>query len=904
MAIKKNNFSGGGEYSVSYSGMKGVNFSADAENPDRRRFSYLENMYKDYGGLHPDTVESIPGFRIIASLPDKINSIFTHKTASGDDFLVVHSGSSLFRVPLTNTNSIIPATRMCEIKDTKSRAFVFNTYLYVLDGKNITRVSPDGVSSLVEDGTDSAPYIPTTFYNGKEYEQRNLLTDKFRERYILTASSDMATGTDGLKYTVTSMENKECAVCGIDSEYAGEVKIPSYAQIGEELYKVREVLDNAFLGNKKITRVTVGQSVERIGSLAFAECDSLFEVIIPDSVKRIEGYAFKYSPSLTRVYLGAGIEYIGSNAFAECASLLNIDYAKDGESFGKIESYFDFSVFELNFGVPYSEISIELPIFTPAKEIYSVTLGNTAIAFSPKIKDGLVGSVIITDTDKRSLDGKELEVFGIADPFRFKRSEAGTDFMSEMKSVNGKDAVLGCRVCEKFDGRIFLSGNPNLPNTVFYSARDADGKNNPTYFGTLNYFNDGTGPYTVTSLLSTADSLAVFKESDDGGGSIFYHKPMETDWNILPKVYPVSYIHNGLSALGDSISFFDDALFVSMLGITALDKEQINLERSIAVRSHNVNAKLLYEDLREISLAKWCGYLVVCAGERFYLADSRQTFIHQTGYKEYEWYYLNGIGTYDSSFLVFKYSSVAKDGYSVHPKAEEEVISYKDVYMKTAENGELVYFICENGVNYEVYHTGEKKGGNFHPARCIASLNDELLFFGTENGKVCLFNNDMRAKAPPYLQNKKGFNDEEYRAVNSQKIHPYYYSFASHAPHYRASTASDNGGVPYFAKSTVKGSLTVKLLTFDGASIDSEVGTESNGYKEIAKIPTASVDFEEVDFSRLSFSNSEYITLPLSEREKGWIEKSITLYSDKFSSPFGICTVGYRFRIKGKIKHK
>ena len=102
------------------------------------------------------------------------------------------------------------------------------------------------------------------------------------------------------------------------------------------------------------------------------------------------------------------------------------------------------------------------------------------------------------------------------------------NFKTPFSSVDGIFAILGCTVCENFDGRVFISGHPELPNTVFYSARDESGENNPLYFGELNYFCDGTGPFGVCSILAAAESLAIFKSGDDGGGSIYYHTPKET----------------------------------------------------------------------------------------------------------------------------------------------------------------------------------------------------------------------------------------------------------------------------------------------------------------------------------------------------------------------------------------
>ena len=88
-----------------------------------------------------------------------------------------------------------------------------------------------------------------------------------------------------------------------------------------------------------------------------------------------------------------------------------------------------------------------------------------------------------------------------------------------------------------------------------------------------------------------------------------------------------------------------------------------------------------------------------------------------------------------------------------------------------------------------------------------------------------------------------------------------------------------------------------------GRRINCEVGTEHSGYKEIAVLPDSGVNFAEFDFAALSFINRDSATLSVKEREKGWIEKNVSIYSNEYASPFGIYSITYRFTVKGKIKH-
>lgn len=903
MAVKKSYIKSRSEYTVSYRAMRGVDFSSESYGSAYNRFSYLENMYRDYDGGGSEITESIPGFRKIASFPKRINAIYTHKGSSNEEYAVVHSGNALYRFSLSELDFIFADAPLITLKDGKSRAFNSGSNLFVIDGESMIKISEDGNAERVGEGTGAMPYIPTTYVNGKEFEQRNLLTDKFREKYVIGAACDSAAASDGLKFTVTSSEALTCAASGISSDYSGPLYIPSYVNIGGADYKVTEISESAFAMNSNLTSVILSESVKKIGALAFSGCDGISEAITKNSLVEIGNNAFLGCTSLKKIFIGSGVSKIGAGAFSGCSSLKFIDYALDSVSFSNIDIRTDFENAIITYGATYARAWVEIPVCTPAIEIESVTVGGISSEYTEKMKDGIITSVIINADDSGALDGKEAVISGASDPSKFSKNTFGTNFLSENEAgADASKAILGCTVCECFDGRVFLSGNKQFPNTVFYSSRDETGKNNPLYFGVLNYFNDGTGSFTVQSMLAAGESLAVFKSGDDGGGSIYYHTPRETGADILPKIYPVSFIHSGVSAIGDSISFFDDPIFISALGISALDKKRINLERSVAVRSSNVNSRLLAEDLTKISLTEWRGYLVVMAGSHIYLADSRQTFTHKSGSTEYEWYYLAGVGTYAGERKVFRYSPIATEGYAAHKDADAVIRG--DVYMDVVGDGKTVYYTEEKGIKYEAYTLGEATGGRFSPASCAKGVGGGLLLFGTESGDVCVFNNDKRGEPPPWIKNSSDYDEEEYRRSFAGRIHPYYYSFASHAPRYALTTAKDNGGFPNLTKNTVKNSLAVKAKLFGSGSFTFEVYNDKKGYKEIAELPSSSLDFSEIDFSSLSFSNAESLTLPLKEKEKGWIEKEMNFYSDSFSSPFGIYSITFRFTVKGKIKNQ
>ncbi len=901
MGVRRRTSSYGSEYTVTYSNMHGVDFSSSSSGGKRTGFSRLENMYKDYDGGGAGITESIPGFRQIASLGNKIHSIFSHKSLEGEEFIVVHSGTGLYRFAAKDRDNIGALSPLIRINNGKSCAFCSGSDLYILDGIRLVRIDGSGTASYVNDGA-FAPYIPTIYYNGKEYEQRNLLTNKFKESYMTSTSADIVGGSPGLTYRIISTESRFCSVTGISEGHGGAVYIPQLTSICGTVYSVTSIDEKAFYMNESVVSITLPSTVIEIGAYAFYGCKNLTRLVTSGSLQKVGSYVGASCAALERLYLCGALFSIGEGSFTACPKLSEVHTERDLIGFTELFSEStDFSGAEIIPLSRYSAEELEIPIFSPAESVSSVSLEGEEVPFTVKIKNSMIIAVIVNADDVP--EGASFLISGSMAASEFTKSSYGTSFLEESGGrISGFDAICGCNVAESFDGRIFLSGNPKLPNTVFYTARDSTGRNNPTYFGILNYFNDGIGSFGIESMLAAGDSLAVFKSGDDGCGSIYYHTPRTTGSDLLPVIYPVSYVHNGIHAIGKSISFFDDPVFLSALGVCALDKRNINSERSISVRSHNINSRLLAESLAETSMTRWCGYLVLAVNGHIYLADSRDTFLHSTGSTEYEWYYLDGIGSRHGDEEVFRYAGAAEPGYSVHP-AVDSPVEGRFIYSDVLPDGKTVLYSWENGVKYRIYGVGEKRGGQFYPAVCVYSTLDDLLFFGTASGALCVFNNDRRGAPPLWSSNPTESEKLEYKRLLGRRLHSSYYSFNGHAPRYVLSTVSDNGGFPNLEKSTLKDSVVAKLRLMGSGRIVCEAETEEKCSSEEVSLPSCGIDFGDIDFTSLSFADSEELTVSFKEREKNWIEKRLSFRADSHGAPFGIYSITYRFKTKGKIKN-
>lgn len=209
------------------------------------------------------------------------------------------------------------------------------------------------------------------------------------------------------------------------------------------------------------------------------------------------------------------------------------------------------------------------------------------------------------------------------------------------KSVSGNSSkITKCTIAKVFDNRVFLSGNPDLPGTVFHSEL-----NDPTYFSDTGYFTDGDDGAAVTALVQGYGSLIVLKEDRLNGSKVYIHTPTMVytdtgDANSETKAYPRT--ETEITVGGScAINFMDDIVFVSPLGVKGI---QGGNGLALQNRSSLIDTRLIAEpNLSKARMEVWNNYLMIYVDDKVYMADSRQKFQGPLG-MEYEWYYWDNIG--------------------------------------------------------------------------------------------------------------------------------------------------------------------------------------------------------------------------------------------------------------------
>lgn len=89
----------------------------------------------------------------------------------------------------------------------------------------------------------------------------------------------------------------------------------------------------AFSDCKKLTEVTIPESVTEIGAGAFIRC-AIRRVVIPKYVKTIDYFTFYYCSNLAGVTISDGVQRIENYSFANCSSLAQITIPASVEKIG------------------------------------------------------------------------------------------------------------------------------------------------------------------------------------------------------------------------------------------------------------------------------------------------------------------------------------------------------------------------------------------------------------------------------------------------------------------------------------------------------------------------------------------------------------------------------------------
>ena len=883
-----------------YGDFRGVDFSSDHTQVIEQRLAYAVNMYKDYQSGQGKALETIAGFRRRIVLPEEaeIHGIhhFQHKAEGGaiQTKILIHAGNKLYlwhNYP--NTIGVVMKETVTLPEATETTSGGVHTFNIVLR---------DNVAEIV------GVYMP----DGED----------------ITINASYNAGAHRLTIQRSDLAAEDVLYL---SYYEGAIKTEDALFAGMNTRK-----SASFIFNNRLYIVDGKNYLYYDGS----EVSSVLEnAYIPTTYKNI-------IPSGENADIGKEHEH---------RNLLQPKFKHTFVPDGLTSDYY-MNENNLDEG---SDIEVKVYGITKTKGAdYTVDYANGKITFSSGCIPPTQTSIADEENAKLVDDAEEGEEpvlvnsnsteEDIANANRFTEYYAGVEITAQKAYESTQ--ITNCSVVAIFDERVFLSGNPDYPNNIYYCGRNnITGHTDPSYFPATNYVPDGVGMAAITGMLVVADTLMVLKGDTQQDGSVYFHTAYATGDDLHPKDYPSTRGLAGIGCLGACINFLDDPVFISRLGVEAVGQLSVRYERAIEHRSSLIDAKLVNMELKNASLEEWNGYLIALVDGKIFMADSRQRYTHDTGVMQYEWYYLEDIGIFKNQYLEYRYATRLYsefEGVKVHyctkckkgakqctcvntdhhieiPLSLANSVFYHDtgetkdltgtIANEPGADGAATAEIFDELVNVIIDDTSYSIGVYYAIHEVYDELTNEFVHYeaylceGKGNYTGGLFNKACIVKS---LENNLFFGTVNGMVCSFNfdmrnemgEIPPQYYSFDERTIHCGCATKMDCCGVPHLTKNTVKKSTVVKTKSLQASAAKIKVRTNKKPYNQIARINSSLFSFENMDFSDYSFITTEQSLFSVKEKEKQWVEKQYYIYSDEYLKPFALYYISFRYNIAGRYK--
>lgn len=886
-----------------------------------------------YYKAEPQTVHKIFEFRY--NYDNQVLGVYGQNHVA-----LIHAGNNLYEWINYPSAKVFTASDsiFTSMSDSKSNFFIFNNICYINDGINYLETYIDYSDGVKLACKAVVGYVPTTYINripaqtnlvsvGTRRDQRNILSPYFTNTFIAPTPSAFTLNMAIADYTCVGITSVATST---------ETQAPTTSLKQVETLTV----------NSADVITTAGNLILTVSSYLFNSDEIIYvPVVLSDDANAIAvaiKLALKNNSIVSTYYDISGINNDVVMTAKELANIVtNYQLSEEDLDSGITRVVTDTQTLDADESVTVDYYITAITSITVGgaalnSSVYDIHSGNN---FQIDFTSAQTGKTVIVYTTP---DNVTVTVYGtekkysadytfnpttgvvtfVTAPTRPEDNSYAVDYAGVEITAKKQQyywisdsqesiytLISHCTINCVFDNRVFFSGNPEYPNEVWHTM-----VNDPTYVGELCFFLDGHGISSIKKVMPIVDSLAVLKSDTQQDSTIYYHTPTDTEDDYNPRIYPSTGGNSGLGCIGDGINFLDDPVFISKKGLEAIGSLSIKLERAIEHRSSMVDGKFINEDLENCLLAEWNGYLICCVDGKFYMADSRQVFVNLLGQKEYEWYYIEGIGVYQDQYLRYDFSTELPsylDGLTINDKELKIIDSeywttpanYPDdnglptrdiltgyVDIGTAEEPNVIafnYVAIETTIDTLTitdYYLVEAKtdyiGGVLQKATAITAI-DSNLFFGTENGYVCSFHFDKR--------------------VNGE-IPSIYYHFDNRTIISGAATVFDNCDSPNMLKTTVKKSLVIKTKTLSVSGLKVKVRTNKSGFRLIGSINSGMFDFSDVDFSDLTFNTSDQQIFMVNEHEKKWVEKQYFIYNDELMKPFALYYLIHQFSIVGRVK--
>lgn len=919
-----NLFSTPSTYNRYYRDFRGVDFSSDHTEVNLNRFAYLVNMYKDYRNGQGVGIETIPGYHKVpirigsasgAEVKDLIDLKYFRLTNVYKTFdyaaILYRASVSEYRIAIVKiTGNENAKTYISQINISNAGEFMtcfeFRGKFYIISGGKFFFISSsDNVGTpvgyrLYDDAySDPNPYghIPTTYIGIQPGEDGNVKNPgvEYEQKNLIHGMFNNTFVADGFSKEFSLSER----IVPVDNR-DGVYYLDAY---GINFINAGNVGISEFTAS--ISNATAAANAQGKNAFVSATVDATNGTIQVGAAMPAPFSDYGYTASSSAPQIGT--YYVVVHTYVE--------HTEEGEDIQRCDV---------------------IPQYYKKSAVYN----NVVTTFAPIPAPQTAGYAEGYAGVKVSANGSVYTFDGIG----------GT--------ISGKEAIFGCRLATVFDNRVFLTGNPKLPNHIFWCGipAEADGVPDPTYFGALNFEQDGIGQTPNMGMFPVADTLCVIKNDTVTDGVVYYHTPVVQGNDIVPKIYPSSrgISGQGCISLGGAINFRDDPVFITHEGIDAIGQLSARYERATEHRSSLVDVKLRSYDLTKAKLEVYDGYLLVLTDDgHVFMADSRQMYTDKTGVGQYEWFMLEGIGSWDNQYDAYRYGkyfptpTFADDVKSivggVTLEIASEVYDYnvgikRDLRGLIANPSNATEGGSINSYTYTVNYTDYDDEGNEIESsvdfkfgvRAVQDENGETHYYYLEHA----LRSEGQFSNPPvanYEQTGGDFHSAKFiktvgedlfigtvdglykfnfNVRNADGTLPMskgdidVYSRDGRCYESGCATLMDNCGIPHLEKKTVTKTLVIKTKSEKESVAKLRVRTNRKSYEQIARLGDGNLDFQRLDFSETAFTATPNSLFAIKEKERHWVEKQYYLYNDEFNKSFCLYYIAYQYQVQGKYKNK
>ena len=206
---------------------------------------------------------------------------------------------------------------------------------------------------------------------------------------------------DGISYNL-NYDTKEAAVTAGTNKYKGDITIPTFIEVNEQIFKVTSIEDAGFADCDELKSVIIPSSINKIGLGIFSGCNELTNVVVSndnmvydsryDCNAIIETETNMLLAGCNNSTIPYSVRSIAGRAFENCTKMKNVNIPNSMIEFGGFTGCENLS----EIIIPNSVLSLYANVFKNCKSLKSINLSpNLTIIYYGSFENSGLQSISI-----------------------------------------------------------------------------------------------------------------------------------------------------------------------------------------------------------------------------------------------------------------------------------------------------------------------------------------------------------------------------------------------------------------------------------------------------------------------------------------------------------------------------